>query len=126
MTTERRRALAFLSEQQIAQVLALPEGARVIGVRDDFQRMGVLVMLEGDAYEPVSEACEPPRVPAVLLAPPDEALRASVSGFCVDFGCNVTVGCPAGCIWVHVWEGDIPSIGDVLDVVRRHLGEVHA
>ncbi len=61
-STERRRALVLLDEQLIANILGLPEGVRVIGIRDDFARLGVMVMVEGDSLDPVPEGVEPPRL----------------------------------------------------------------
>lgn len=45
----RRVAVVNITEQMIASMLDLPEGVRVIGVRDNFLTMSVHVMLEGDA-----------------------------------------------------------------------------
>lgn len=121
---ERRRVLAFLSAQQIETMLALPEGARMVGVRDDFMRNGVLVMVEGDTYEPVPEAANPPELPALLLPAPDRAMRAEVRGWGPDFT-NVDVYCPEGCAWERTWE-DAVSLADVASAVSLHLAEAHA
>ena len=120
---ERRRVLAFLSAQQIECMLALPEGARVVGVRDDFTRNGVLVMVEGDMYEPVPEAANPPEIPALLLPAPDRALRAEVRGWGPDWT-SVDVYCPEGCAWERTWE-DAVSLADVAAAVSLHLTEAH-
>lgn len=57
---ERRLATVRLPEQAIAHMLALPEGLRVIGVRDDFLSMSIMVMIEGEQLAPVVEATVPP------------------------------------------------------------------
>lgn len=57
---ERRRAVVRLDEQAIAHMLALPEGLRVIGVHADFHNISIMVMVEGDALAPVTEATVPP------------------------------------------------------------------
>lgn len=43
----RRAAMAFLGEDVLARLLRLPPGWEVTGVRDDFQRNGVLVRITG-------------------------------------------------------------------------------
>ena len=119
----RRRALAFLSAQQIEAVLALPEGARVVGVRDHFTRNGVLVMVEGDMYEPVPEAANPPEIPARVRPAPDRALRAGVLGGGPDFS-NVDVYCPEGCAWSQEWSRET-TLATIVAAVSLHLAEAH-
>lgn len=60
MSAERRRALILLSEDVIAHMLDFPEDLRVAGIRDDFMRNGILVMVEGESLEPVPANAQPP------------------------------------------------------------------
>lgn len=60
MSVERRRALIFLGEDVIAHMLGFPEDLRVAGIRDDFMRNGILVMVEGESLEPVPVNAQPP------------------------------------------------------------------
>lgn len=55
VSTGRRRAVVRLTEQHIAHLLQLPEGMRVLGVRDDFLSLSVLVMVEGEQLAPVAD-----------------------------------------------------------------------
>lgn len=73
MATERRIATVRLSQQTIARLLALPDGLRVIGVRDDFLNMSIMVMIEGEQLAPVAEAAAPPMLDGewVLVEPTD-------------------------------------------------------
>ncbi len=60
---ERRRAVVRITEQMITAMLDLPDGIRVVGVRDDFIAMGVLVMVEGDGLDPVPSGAVTPDLP---------------------------------------------------------------
>lgn len=122
---ERRRAVAFLSEQQIARMLALPEGLRVAGVRDDFVRNGVSVLVEGNALDPVPENVVPPDLLLAMLDSSALAMRAEVSGWDRNEGVNLMVTCPA-CPWT--WEPDRYGITLAMaaDAVQQHLIEAHA
>lgn len=58
----RRIATVQLTEQMIAHLLGLPEGVRIIGVRDEFASMSVLVMVEGEQLK----VCPPGAMPERL------------------------------------------------------------
>ena len=55
-----RYAIVHLSRQELEQLLQLPAGLRIVGVRDDWARIGVRIMVEGEALEPVDKRMEPP------------------------------------------------------------------
>lgn len=68
------RVVYQLSEQLISAILKLPEGQRVIGVRDDFYSLSVLVMVEGPDL--------PEHEPGAHVQPlplPDHLLRRALS-----------------------------------------------
>lgn len=124
---ERRRAVAFLGLGQIARILALPDGLRVVACRDDFLRDGVAVLIEGDALDPQPEAAELPRIPAKLLDRTELAMRAEVSGWDRDDGRNVMVSCP-DCAWTQEWGygAPMPTLGQLAGAVSQHSAEAHA
>lgn len=55
-----RRAIIFLSEEDLKHILNLPEGCTVQGVRDDFHRNGVQILINGLSLEPVAVGAVPP------------------------------------------------------------------
>lgn len=58
----RPRVLVFLSETDLARLLRLPGGQYVAGVRDDFPRMGMQILVEGDGLAPVPLGTTPPEI----------------------------------------------------------------
>jgi hypothetical protein len=59
---ERRIAIVRLDERILHAILELPEGVRIVGLRDDFLTNSVLLRLEGDALpvEPTPPGAYPP------------------------------------------------------------------
>lgn len=124
---ENRRAVAFLGQQHIERMLALPEGVRVLAVRDDFQRCGVSVLVEGDALEPVDEGCVLPDLPVGMSDPSVLAMRAEVWGGEGSLGDIVGVDCPlVDCPWSEHWIESRPTLGMLADAVQQHIIEAHA
>lgn len=120
---ERRRAIGFLGARDIARLLNLPDDVHVVGVRDDFIRDGVLVMLESESFDPVPVECEPPRYVPPLLADLRHT-QAAMQGGGPDYT-DLTAWCPAeGCPWDHEWN-DTVALGEVVRVVGEHLAEAH-
>jgi len=52
MAEERRRAIIYINEQEIASLLRLPDDVRVMAVASDFPRMAIGVIIEGDSLAP--------------------------------------------------------------------------
>lgn len=63
----RRTAKIELSTADIANLLGLPERYEVVAVRDSFDPVGIIVMVEGEGLEPVRPGCESPLLPLRLL-----------------------------------------------------------
>lgn len=117
--TGRRRAVAFLSEHDVARMLALPEGLHVVAVGEDFLRNGIRVLVEGEALGVVDEGCEAPRLPVDRLDSSALARQAGIIG-------RADVGCPTQrCPWVGVWE-HTATLAKIADAVQQHLAEAHA
>lgn len=118
---EHRRAVAFLSAQQVERVLSLPEGVRVVAIRDDFLRNGVLVLVQGGNLAPVPEDVTPPEMPARLAdAGTGIASSATAYGSCLEITCTY-LRCP----WSRQWREPV-SLAVLNDAVRRHVAEAHA
>lgn len=62
----RRRALIFLGESDILNLLRIPEGVSLVGIRDNFYCNGLELCVEGEQFEEVPEGCEAPRVRSQL------------------------------------------------------------
>lgn len=116
---EHRRAVAFLSAQQVERVLSLPEGVRVVAIREDFLRNGVLVLVQGGNLAPVPEDVTPPEMPA-HLADPGPASSATAYGSCLEITCTY-LRCP----WSRQWREPV-SLDVLNDAVRQHVAEAHA
>jgi hypothetical protein len=56
----KRRAIVQLSQQDLERLLQLPDGMTIVGVRDDWARFGVRVLIEGGFLDEVPEEVEPP------------------------------------------------------------------
>lgn len=122
-----RRAVVFLGTQRIARMLALPEGLRVLAARDDFQRDGVAVLVEGDALEEQPQAVVLPDLPLALLDRTELAMRAAVVVGGDREAPAVAVHCPDEmCGWSRDIEHWAPTLALLADVVQQHLTEQHA
>lgn len=125
---EHRRAVAFLGQQQIERMLALPEGVRVLAARDDFQRCGVSVIVEGPSLDPQPEGCVLPYLPVEMSDPSVLAMRATVSAdWCNDGTAELSIGCPVpSCQWSREWPGYSRIMLALLaDTVQQHIIEAH-
>jgi len=71
---KHNRALLVLDEEALHMILHLPDGVRIVGVRDDFMHNGVMVMLEGDYFPTTAEGTEPWRVPTRLTVSNDNTV----------------------------------------------------
>ena len=60
--TTHKRGIWVIDEEELTRLLQLPEGQRVVGVRDDWQRMSILVCVEGDGLPEVTPGTEAPIV----------------------------------------------------------------
>lgn len=60
---DRRRAIVFVGEDVLCRILDLPPSLRIIGVKADWERMGVQIMVEGDDLDVVHPGTEPPTLP---------------------------------------------------------------
>lgn len=58
----KNQALVMIYEEQLAKLLRLPEGQRVIAVSSDFTRSSVVLLIEGDGLDPVPEGEQRPRI----------------------------------------------------------------
>jgi hypothetical protein len=129
--SEHRRAVAFLSRQDVDAFLQLPDGVRAVAMRDDFLRDGVAVLVEGPSLDPVPEAVALPSLPresygfGKIMARQQRMMRAELRGWGPDYT-NIDVQCPEqGCSWEHTWEDSV-SITEIVRVVGDHLdGGVH-
>jgi hypothetical protein len=119
----RRCAIAFLGANQVAALLGLPEGIRVVGIRDDFQRDGVLVMLEGDSLELTPPECVPPNYTGSMFTGSLMRMSTELRGWGPDFT-DITAQCPLPCSWEHTW-GDSVTMAEIARVVGEHLAEQH-
>lgn len=54
------RALVYLAEETVADLVGLPEGMRVVGVAGDLPTLSVVLLVESDDLEPVPPAHTPP------------------------------------------------------------------
>jgi hypothetical protein len=72
MAEERRRAVLFLSEDMVRAMLKLPDDVRILGIKDDFLRMGVQVLFEGNRFPTCPEGMYPYEVQAKYIMVPDE------------------------------------------------------
>lgn len=121
-----RRAVVHLGMDRIARMLALPEGVRALAARDDFIRDGVAVLVEGEQLEDQPDAIVLPDLPLSVFDPSALAMRATLSGYCVDNGRNVEIDCPrSDCTWSREWTHDV-SLALLADTVQQHLTEKHA
>jgi hypothetical protein len=57
-----RRGIWVLDEDDIAKLIGLPKGQRVIGVHEDWQRLLILVAVEGEGLPEVVPGSDPPIV----------------------------------------------------------------
>lgn len=124
-----RRAVAFLSMQHVARMLALPDGLRAVACRDDFMRNGVAVLIEGDALDDQPDGIELPRLPVEASDPSALARQATVRAeWCNDGTAELMVGCPAGtgCPWIFDTRRYEVTLTLIIDAVQQHLTEAHA
>lgn len=128
MSGGRRRAIVFLGAQWIERMLALPEGMRVLAVRDDFLRDGVSVLVEGDMLDEQPEGVVLPDVPVALLDRTELAMQAEVRAVWSPDGAELQVWCSVlPCRWsASASLGDAAYLAQLADVVKRHLDEAHA
>ena len=59
---ERRRAVIPVPQRIFEELIQLPPGFTIVGVRDDWTRNGVLVLVEGEQLAPVPDEVETPRL----------------------------------------------------------------
>lgn len=72
----KRRGVVLITEEDIAAMLHVGEGQRVIGVRDDWARMGIQVMIEGPGLPECAEGtCAVTVSPSLFY---DPALRLKI------------------------------------------------
>lgn len=55
-----KRGIWILDEEDIAKLIKLPEGQRVIGVREDWRRLSIQVGIEGEGLPEVEPGIELP------------------------------------------------------------------
>lgn len=58
----RRAAVVWLGHEMMARVLRLPDGQRVTGIHEDWLRLGLGVVIEGDDLPEVAEDSYPTSV----------------------------------------------------------------
>jgi hypothetical protein len=58
--SDRRRAIIQLAEDELGQLLDLPDGYRVLFVGADFPRQAVMVVVGSDELQTVPPGIEPP------------------------------------------------------------------
>lgn len=121
-----RRAVVHLGMDQIARMLALPEGVRAIAARDDFIRNGVAVLVEGEQLEDQPDAIVLPDLPLSVLDPSALAMRARIEGWgATGSGGDVDVWCPLDCPWKRTFDC-VTTLAQVAGAVQQHITEAHA
>lgn len=76
MTTETRAAVVRIGPEELAQLLSLPQGWSVIGVRDDWLRDSILVKVTGPDAPTITPGAYPYEIRPVEMhyePPPDDA-----------------------------------------------------
>lgn len=63
-----RRAVLHVAFEQIAALLHLPDDVDIVAFQLDHIRDSVSLLLQGDRFEPVPQACEPRSLIAELFA----------------------------------------------------------
>jgi hypothetical protein len=123
---ERRQAVAFLGSDDVARMLALPEGVRVVAIRDDFVRDGVRVLVEGELFDSLEPGMEAPRWEVSRCDPSALARTAPVCSLWLQDGSALEVRCPVPpCSWSREWEHEYVTPDVIAEIVQQHLNEVH-
>lgn len=58
----RRRGIYLISDDDIVRAMRMPPGQHVLSMTTDFQRMAILVQVEGDDLEEVAVGCHAPTI----------------------------------------------------------------